>query len=99
GGETARATSSTPGKNQNHDAFCGGALGVGPSRCSGSRNSSVMLTPLALRARGLFANSTSSGTITVRLQYEILSRWNGNHFGNSMISTGITGTARQGTMP
>ena len=37
--------------------------------------------------------------MTVRLQYEILSRWNGNHFGNSMISIGITGTARQGTKP
>ena len=37
--------------------------------------------------------------MTVRLQYEILSRWNGNHFGSSMISTGITGTARHGTKP
>ena len=37
--------------------------------------------------------------MTVRLQYEILSRWNGNHRGSSMISTGITGTARHGMMP
>jgi len=37
--------------------------------------------------------------MTVRLQYEILSRWNGNHFGSSMISTGITGTARHGMNP
>ena len=37
--------------------------------------------------------------MTVRLQYEILSRWNGNHFGSSMISTGITGTARHGMRP
>ena len=58
-----------------------------------------MRTPLALRARGFFAISTSSGTMTVRLQYEILSRWNGNHFGSSMISTGITGTARHGMKP
>ena len=37
--------------------------------------------------------------MTVRLQYEILSRWNGNHLGSSMISTGITGTARHGMNP
>ncbi len=37
--------------------------------------------------------------MTVRLQYEILSRWNGNHFGNSMISVGIAGTARHETKP
>ncbi len=58
-----------------------------------------MRTPLGLRARGLSAISTSSGTMTVRLQYEILSRWNGNQLGSSMISTGITGTARQDTKP
>ena len=45
------------------------------------------------------AISTSIGTMTVRLQYEILSRWNGNHRGSSMISTGIAGTARQGMKP
>ncbi len=33
--------------------------------------------------------------MTVRLQYEILSRWKGNHFGSSITSTGIIGTARQ----
>ena len=37
--------------------------------------------------------------MTVRLQYEILSRWNGNQRGSSMISTGITGTALQGMTP
>ena len=37
--------------------------------------------------------------MTVRLQYEILSRWKGNHFGSSMISTGMTGTARQEMKP
>ena len=58
-----------------------------------------MRTPFKLRACGFFAISTSSGTMTVRLQYEILSRWNGNHFGNSMISIGITGTACQGMKP
>ena len=98
-GSAARSTLSTARKNQNHDAFCCGAFGVGPSISGGSRNSSSIRTPFALRARGFFAISTRSGTITVRLQYEILSRWNGNHFGNSMISTGITGTARHGTMP
>ncbi len=64
-----------------------------------STNSSSIRTPFALRARGFFAIITSSGTMTVRLQYEILSRWNGNQFGSSMISTGITGTARHGTKP
>ena len=58
-----------------------------------------MRTPFGLRARGFLFISTRSGTITVRLQYEILSRWNGNHFGSSMISIGIAGTARHGTMP
>ena len=58
-----------------------------------------MRTAFALRATGRFAIRTRSGTITVRLQYEILSRWNGNHFGNSMISTGIIGTARHGMNP
>ena len=98
-GSAARSTLSTPRKNQNHDAFCCGAFGVGPSDCGGSRNNSPIETPLAFTARGFFAISTRSGTMTVRLQYEILSRWNGNHFGNSMISTGISGTACHGTMP
>ena len=70
-----------------------------PARCSAaeSRNSSSMRDARGLRARGFSAISTSSGTITVRDQYDILSRWNGNHCGSSMISTGITGTARHGT--
>ncbi len=69
-----------------------------PARASsgGARNSSSMVTPLGLRALAFFACSTKSGTMTVRLQYEILSRWNGNQRGSSMISTGITGTARHG---
>ena len=37
--------------------------------------------------------------MTVRAQYETLSRWNGNHFGSSMISTGITGTLFQRNTP
>ena len=55
--------------------------------------------PRGLRARGFFAISTSSGAITVRDQYEILVRWNGNQRGNCMISTGITGTAFHGSSP
>ncbi len=55
--------------------------------------------PFGFFALGLSACSTSSGTITVRAQYEILSMWNGNHFGSSMISTGITGTARHVVTP
>ncbi len=98
-GSAACKASSTIRNNQNHDAFCCGAFGAGPSDCGGSRNSSLTVTPFGLRARGFFAISTRSGTITVRLQYEILSRWNGNQSGSSMISTGIAGTARHGTMP
>ena len=37
--------------------------------------------------------------MTVRDQYEIFDRWNGNHSGRCMISSGITGTARHGTWP
>ena len=58
-----------------------------------------MVTPRGFRARGFSACSTSSGTITVRAQYEILSRWNGNQLGSSMISTGMIGTLRQGITP
>ena len=36
-------------------------------------NSSAIVTPRGLRARGRSAISTSSGTITVRDQYETLS--------------------------
>ena len=50
-------------------------------------------------ASGRFAFSTSSGTITVRAQYDTFDRWNGNHCGSSMISTGIIGTARHGIAP
>ena len=72
----------------------------GPTACGGSRNSSSMRdAACGLRAFGFSACSTRSGTITVRAQYEILSRWNGNQRGSSMISTGITGTARHGTTP
>ena len=98
-GSVARSTLSTTWKNQNHTAFCCGAFGAGPSVEGGSRNNSSMRMFFGLRARGFSAISTSSGTMTVRLQYEILSRWNGNHFGSSMISTGITGTARHGMKP
>ena len=58
-----------------------------------------MRMPFALRARGFFTISTSNGTMTVRLQYEILSRWNGNQRGSNTTSTGITGTARHGMNP
>ena len=96
----ARSTLSTARKNQNHDAFCCGAFGVGPSDRGGSRNSSSMVTPCAdSRARGFFAMQHQQRHDHGAAQYEILSRWNGNHRGSSMISTGITGTARHGTMP
>ena len=43
--------------------------------------------------------STSSGTITVRDQYDTFERWKKNQRGRCMISTGITGVARHGTWP
>ncbi len=55
--------------------------------------------PRGLRACGRSAISTSSGTMTVRDQYDTLDRWKKNHRGRCMISTGITGVARQGTWP
>src|SRR5438105_119378 len=69
-----RSPTSTARKNQNHEAFCCGALGAGPTMCGGSRKSSSIATCRGLRALGLSACRTRSGTITVRLQYEILSR-------------------------
>src|ERR1700722_1928281 len=50
-------------------------------------------------ARGLYVQRMNNGTITVRDQYETLSRWNGNQLGINMISTGMYGTARHGTSP
>ena len=35
----------------------------------------------------------------MRAQYDTFDKWNGNHIGSSMISTGIIGTARHGTTP
>jgi hypothetical protein len=58
-----------------------------------------MPTPPGFLARGFSAASTISGTIVVRAQYEILLRWNGDHIGSNMISTGSTGTLRQVVMP
>src|SRR5438128_12104267 len=86
-------------KNQNHDVFCWGALGAAPISCGGSMKSSSTFTRFGLRAVGLSACNTISGTMTVRLQYEILSRWNGNQRGSSMISTGSIGVARQEMNP
>lgn len=62
-------------------------------------NSSSIRTPRGFFASGRLAFSTSSGTITVRAQYDTFDRWNGNHCGSSMISTGIIGTARHGIAP
>jgi hypothetical protein len=62
------AGKSSPRNNQNQEAFCCGAFGAGPIVCGDSRKSSPMLTPLGLRAFGLSACNTNSGTMTVRLQ-------------------------------
>ena len=80
------------------------AVGVGGeiqscTSSGGSVNNSPIVTPRGLRAVGRSAISTRSGTRTVRDQYDTLSIWNGNQPGSSMISTGMTGTARHGTSP
>ena len=46
-------------------------------------------TPRGFFASGLRVQRMNSGTITVRDQYDTLSRWNGNQRGSSMISTGM----------
>jgi hypothetical protein len=76
-----------------------GARGSKPVVTGAPWNSSSILTPRGLRATGRLAFSTSSGTITVRAQYDTFDRWNGNHCGSSMISTGIIGTAYHDTTP
>ena len=58
-----------------------------------------MRTPRGLRARGRNADSTSSGTSTVRVQYDTFDRWNGDQRGSSASSTGIAGAASHGTCP
>ena len=73
-GSIRRDSASTAVKNENQPRFCCGARGGGPIIAGGSSNSSSMWTPSAFRALGLCAISTSSGTMTVRLQYDILSR-------------------------
>ena len=45
------------------------------------------------------ACKTSSGTSTVRAQYDTFERWNGNQRGSSIISTGISGTLPHSKMP
>ncbi len=97
-GRAARSAVSTPLKKRPQLERYGPRI---QSRiCSGGvRNSSCTCTPRGLRATGRSAISTSSGTITVRDQYDTLDRWNGNHSGRCMISSGITGTARHGTWP
>jgi hypothetical protein len=48
--------------------------------------------PRGFFASGFFAASTSSGTITVRAQYDIFDRWIGNQRGKRISSTGTVGT-------
>ena len=96
-GSATRSTTSTALEEPAPGASDTGRV-IQSRTCSGGvRNSSGIATPRGLRARGFSAISTSSGTITVRDQYDTLLRWKGNQRGSSMISTGITGTARHGT--
>ena len=94
-----RSTPSTARKNANQLLLWWPERGSRPVVTGAPRNSSSIRTPRGLRATGRFAFSTSSGTITVRAQYDTFDRWNGNHFGSSMISTGIIGTAYHVTTP
>ena len=65
---------SAAAKNVNQPRFwCGARLG-GPIVSGGTSNSSSIRTPRGFLAFGLSVISTSSGTMTVRPQYEILSR-------------------------
>ena len=98
-GSSARSTMSIARKPRNQIHFWCGALCGAPTVFGSWWNSSSIVTPRGLIALGFSACNTSSGTITVRAQYEILSMWNGNHFGSSMISTGITGTLFQRITP
>ena len=94
-----RSTESTALKNGPHHADRYGPRIQSRTCPGGVRNSSGIATLRGLRATGRSAISTSSGTITVRDQYDTFDRWNGNHSGRCMISSGITGTARHGTWP
>ncbi len=62
-------------------------------------NSSGTWMPRGLRATGFFAASTSSGTITVRAQYDIFDRWIGNQRGRRINSTGTVGTFAHDVSP
>ncbi len=97
-GSTRRSTESSALKTRPHGERYGPLI-QSRTRSGGVRNSSATPTPRGLRARGRSAISTSSGTITVRDQYDTLERWKKNQRGRCMISTGITGTARHGTCP
>ncbi len=66
-GCTARSRTSTPLKNRPQAERYGPRI-QSVIRSGGVRNSSCTCTPRGLRARGCFAISTSSGTITVRDQ-------------------------------
>ncbi len=63
------------------------------------RNSSRTCTPRGFRARGRSAASTTSGTTTVRDQYDMFQMLKKNQRGSSTISTGITGVPRHGISP
>ncbi|MNQ92615.1 hypothetical protein D3C85_1080460 [compost metagenome] len=98
-GSATRTTASSARNTPTQSGLWCGARAGSRVDWAGRRNSSSMPILRGLRARGRRLFSTSSGTITVRAQYETLERWNGNHCGSSMISTGIIGTACHGITP
>ena len=66
----------------------------GRGRLAVTKQLSWIPTPRGLRARLRNAASTSSGTMTVRAQYDMRDRWIGNQRGSRMISTGMVGGAQ-----
>ncbi len=75
-GSTNRSTLSTTVKKTNHEVFWCGAFGSVPIACKIRFRRTVLQSkcPTGFFARGFNSISTSSGTITVRAQYEILVR-------------------------
>ena len=98
-GSTTRNTLSRPEKKAPQKPIWFAVFGQRFTSNGGTRKSSSIDTPSGFTAFGFIAMTTSKGTRVQRAQNEILNRWNGNHRGACMISTGITGTARQGITP
>ena len=98
-GCAARSALSSAPNTVPHTPTCLSVVGQRLIRRGGTTNSSSIVTPSGFAARGFRSIMTISGTSVSRAQNEQRHRLNGNQRGACMISTGITGTASQGTMP